>query len=124
MMVLRVIARMDKKRYFGGRSHKAVAALLGLKDLKNYKRQAPVFGCIPDCEESRKVIRDIALKVGLSCNENEFEKLLFPLEQTDSSMEIPVAVDPYPENYIDDDDWSWNNESVIDEEENDASVAV
>ena len=54
----------------------------------------------------------------------EFEGLLFPLEQTDSSMEIPVAVDPYPENYIDDDDWSWNNESVIDEEENDASVAV
>jgi hypothetical protein len=100
MMVLRVIARMDKKRYFGGRSHKAVAALLGLKDLKNYKRQAPVFGCIPDCEESRKVIRDIALKVGLSCNENEFEKLLFPIEQSGSSMEIPPALDPSPENCI------------------------
>ena len=100
MMVLRVIARMDKMRYFGGRSHKAVAALLGLKDLKNYKRQAPVFGCIPDCEESRKVIRDIALKVGLSCNENEFEKLLFPIEQSGSSMEIPPALDPSPENCI------------------------
>ena len=100
MMVLRVIARMDKMRYFGGRSHKAVAALLGLKDLKNYKRQAPVFGCIPDCEESRKVIRDIALKVGLSCNENEFEKLFFPIEQSGSSMEIPPALDPSPENCI------------------------
>ena len=101
MMVLRVIARMDKKRYFGGRSHKAVAALLGLKDLKNYKRQAPVFGCIPDCEESRKVIRDIAIKVGLSGNENEFEKLLFPIERSVSSMEMPAPVDPSPENCID-----------------------
>ena len=123
MMVLRVIARMDKKRYFGGRSHKAVAALLGLKDLKNYKRQAPVFGCIPDCEESRKVIRDIALKVGLSCNENEFEKLLFPIEQSGSPMEIPAAVDPSPENYLDEEDWSWEEESVIDEDD-DTSVAV
>ena len=123
MMVLRVIARMDKKRYFGGRSYKAVAALLGLKDLKNYKRQAPVFGCIPDCEESRKVIRDIALKVGLSGNENEFEKLLFPIEQSGSPMEIPAAVDPSPENYIDEEDWSWEEESVIDEDD-DTSVAV
>jgi hypothetical protein len=123
MMVLRVIVRMDKKKYFGGRSYKAVAALLGLKDLKNYKRQAPVFGCIPDCEESRKVIRDIAIKVGLSGNENEFEKLLFPIEQSGSPMEIPAAVDPSPENYIDEEDWSWEEESVIDEDD-DTSVAV
>lgn len=122
-MVLRVIARMDKKKFFGGRSYKAIAAMLGLKDLKNYKRKAPVFGCIPDCEESRKVIMDIALKVGLSGNENEFERLLFPIEKSGSSMEIPAAVDPSPENYIDDEDWSWDDESVIDEED-DASVAV
>lgn len=124
MMVLRVIARMDKKKYFGGRSYKAVAELLGLKDFKNYKRKAPVFGCIPDCEESRKVIMDIALKVGLSGNENEFERLLFPIEKSGSYMEIPAAVDPSPENYIDDEDWSLDDESVIDEEENDVCVAV
>ncbi len=122
-MVLRVIARMDKKKYFGGRSYKVIAAMLGLKDLKNYKRKAPVFGCIPDCEESRKVIMDIALKVGLSGNENEFEKLLFPIEQSGSPMEIPAAVDPSPENYIDEEDWSWEEESVIDEDD-DTSVAV
>lgn len=123
MMVLRVIARMDKKKYFGGRSYKAVAALLGLKDLKNYKRKAPVFGCIPDCEESRKVIKDIALKLGLSGNEVEFERLLFSIEKSGSSMEIPATVDPSPENYPDEEDWSWDEECVIDEED-DASLAV
>lgn len=123
MMVLRVIARMDKKKYLGGMSYKAVAALLGLKDLKNYKRKVPVFGCIPDCEESRKVISDIALKVGLSGNENEFERLLFPIDRSDSSMEMPAAVDPSTENYPDEEDWSWEEESVI-HEDDDACVAV
>ena len=67
---------------------------------------------------------DIALKVGLSGNENEFERLLFPIEKSGSYMEIPAAVDPSPENYIDDEDWSLDDESVIDEEENDVCVAV
>jgi len=97
--------------------------MVGLKDFKNYKRKAPVFGCILDCQESRKVIMDIALKVGLSGNENEFERLLFPIEQSGSPMEIPAAVDPSPENYIDEEDWSWEEESVI-EEDDDACVAV
>jgi hypothetical protein len=123
MMVLRVIARMDKKKYFGGRSYKAIAAMVGLKDFKNYKRKAPVFGCIPDCEESRKVIKDIALKLGLSGNEVEFERLLFSIEKSGSSMEIPATVDPSPENYPDEEDWSWDEECVIDEED-DASLAV
>ncbi len=123
MMVLRVIARMDKRKYFGGRSYKVIAAMLGLKDFKNYKRKAPVFGCILDCEESRKVIMDISLKVGLSGNENEFERLLFPIEKSGSSMEIPAAIDPSPGNYIDDEDWSLEEESVI-EEDDDACVAV
>ncbi len=69
------------------------------------------------------MIRDIALKVGLSGNENEFEKLLFPIEQSGSPMEILAAVDPSPENYLDEEDWSWEEESVIDEDD-DTSVAV
>jgi hypothetical protein len=38
-------------------------------------------------------------------------------------MEIPAAIDPSPGNYIDDEDWSLEEESVI-EEDDDACVAV
>ncbi len=84
-MALRVIARMDRKKYFNSRPYKATAALLGLKDLKTHKRSAPVYDCIPDCEESRKVIREIASKIGLSGNEDEFRRLLFNTERSVSA---------------------------------------
>lgn len=135
-MVLRVIARMDKKKYFGGKSNKAIAALLGLKDLKNPKRKAPVYGCIPDCEESRNVILETAHKVGLLGSEDEFERLLFHVGQGGSSLEITDddvtdafvtdAFDPSLINSLDDEEWSLEDDWFCDDAENedDAVMAV
>ncbi|MGD9665978.1 MAG: hypothetical protein AB7U31_00820 [Synergistaceae bacterium] len=114
-MVLRVIARMKKKEYFRGKTYKAIAALLGLKDLKNPCRNAPVFGCIPDCSVSRDAIRRMANKVDLTGNEDEFNRLLFKLELYGSSSKIVEDVDPLLLDSVDEELWPSEEGGVIEE---------
>lgn len=91
-MALRIIARMDKLKYFGKKSDKAIAKMLGLNDLKSCKRGKIAYGIIPDCEEARDTIEKIAKKVGMTGKEDEFERLLFKLDSSLSTTDTGDGV--------------------------------
>ena len=83
---------MDKLKYFGKKSDKAIAKMLGLNDLKSCKRGKIAYGIIPDCEEARDTIEKIAKKVGMTGKEDEFERLLFKLDSSLSTTDTGDGV--------------------------------